>query len=107
MPLRDFALFAPHCKVLEVLSINIDSDLISDDPSGPFPALKRLHYEPYSKLVTDPTGVAYFLSRILPQNCEITSNAISSPTLFVSFQLVITWVPILIKARMEERGAAV
>ncbi|KDQ27144.1 hypothetical protein PLEOSDRAFT_158947 [Pleurotus ostreatus PC15] len=107
VPLRDFLLFAPHSEVLELLSIDIDSDLISGDPAYPFPALKRLHYEPYSKLRTAPTEVAYFLSRILSPNCKITSNEISNPELYESFQLVRTWVPVLIKARMEEREAAV
>ncbi|KAF4594355.1 hypothetical protein EYR40_009159 [Pleurotus pulmonarius] len=107
MPLRDFALFAPHSKALKLLRIDIDSGLISSEPPYPFSALKRLHYESYSTLRTDPKEVACFLSRILPPNCKITSNEISNPELYESFQVVITWVPILIKARMEGRRAAV
>ncbi|KAF9488366.1 hypothetical protein BDN71DRAFT_1594018 [Pleurotus eryngii] len=76
VPLRDLPHFA-H-STLTVLRLDIDSSLTSDDvvPCD-FPMLRRLHFGPTSTPISQPTEVANFLSRILPSNCEITSEPYS------------------------------
>ncbi|KDQ26758.1 hypothetical protein PLEOSDRAFT_159325 [Pleurotus ostreatus PC15] len=102
VPLRDLPHFA-H-STLTVLHLDIDSGLTSDDvvPCD-FPRLRKLHLGPTSTPISQPTEVASFLSRILPSNCEISSEP-DSRIDCESLKQVRTWVPILIKARTEGRA---
>ncbi|KAF7430767.1 hypothetical protein PC9H_006478 [Pleurotus ostreatus] len=102
VPLRDLPHFA-H-STLTVLHLDIDSGLTSDDvvPCD-FPRLRKLHFGPTSTPISQPTEVASFLSRILPSNCEISSEP-DSRIDCESLKQVRTWVPILIKARTEGRA---
>ncbi|KAG9223582.1 hypothetical protein CCMSSC00406_0009682 [Pleurotus cornucopiae] len=103
VPLRDL----PHSsqsRTLKVLHLDLDSELTSDDviPCH-FPALKRLHFGPSSTPIFQPIEVANLLSRILPPHCEISLDQ-SAEIDCEKFKQVQTWLPILIKARMEGRA---
>lgn len=103
VPLRDLPHFS-QSRTLKVLHLDLDSRLTSDDviPCH-FPALKRLHFGPSSTPISQPIEVANFLSRILPPHCEISLDQ-SAEIDCEKFKQVQTWLPILIKARMEGRA---
>ncbi|KAF4594344.1 hypothetical protein EYR40_009147 [Pleurotus pulmonarius] len=107
-PLQDLPLFAHHLKALKHLNLDVDLSLTADAGiAGPcaFQSLESLCFGHSSSHIAPPTEIAYFLSRILPPNCKIHCDTIEQSAL-KTFEVLRTWVPILIRARMEERGVA-
>ncbi|KAF4570161.1 hypothetical protein EYR36_009967 [Pleurotus pulmonarius] len=107
-PLQDLPLFAHHLKALKHLNLDVDLSLTADAGIAgrcAFQSLESLCFGHSSGHIAPPTEIAYFLSRILPPNCKIHCDTIEQSAL-KTFEVLRTWVPILIRARMEERGVA-
>ncbi|KAF4570188.1 hypothetical protein AB1N83_014401 [Pleurotus pulmonarius] len=111
-PLCHLPLFARNSTTLQSLHLDFDWTLTPESESElviapcTFPALRELHFGQESDPLEEPTDVANFLSRILPPECAVYTHTTLGDLDSSRFWSVEEWLPVLIKARMEERRAA-
>lgn len=106
-PLHQIALIAHHCEKLKTLELDVDTWKM---PSAALPEsiflgnLQKLHVGSANISEMQATFVANFLSRVLPLSCAIEFDRTLPVDVSDTWAEVQKWVPVLIKARLEERG---
>ncbi|KDQ27169.1 hypothetical protein PLEOSDRAFT_1106054 [Pleurotus ostreatus PC15] len=106
-PLHQIARIALHCAKLKTLKVDVDTWKM---PAAALPDsfflghLQTLHVGSANIAQTQATFVANFLSRALPLGCLIDFGPDLPAGVASTWVEVQKWVPVLIKARLEERG---
>ncbi|KAF9488365.1 hypothetical protein BDN71DRAFT_468884 [Pleurotus eryngii] len=106
-PLHQIALIALHCGKLKTLELDVDTWKM---PSAALPEsfflghLQKLHVGSANISETQATFVANFLGRVLPLSCAIDFDHTLPADVSNTWAEVQKWAPVLIKARLEERG---